>query len=298
MAAASTPAFTRRQLVTLVLLTLVWGWNWPVMKVSVADFPPLTFRTLSLWLSLPVYALVLLKLRLPWTIARAHWPRVALLALCNVALWNGLMIVAIPLLASGRAAILGYTMPIFTALLGALCFGDRLAPRAWAGVAAAAAGVVLLLAHEFTRLAGSALGVGLMLLAALAWALGTQLLRRSQLPVPLLTLTLWMTLLSAPLLTLCALLLEGARWHWPGPVASAGIVYNAVLALAFAQTAWFYLVRTLPPVASTLSVMMIPVIGTFGGAWWLGEPLRWQDWSAMALMALAIASVLWPARSR
>ena len=44
----------RNQLVLLALLTLVWGFNWPVMKLGVTDFPPLTFRSLCLWLQTQV----------------------------------------------------------------------------------------------------------------------------------------------------------------------------------------------------------------------------------------------------
>jgi drug/metabolite transporter (DMT)-like permease len=54
--------------------------------------------------------------------------------------------------------------------------------------------------------------------------------------------------------------------------------------------------RDLPPVASTLSVMLIPVLGVFSGALWLDEVLHWQDWAAVLLMVLAIGSVLWPTR--
>jgi drug/metabolite transporter (DMT)-like permease len=54
----------------------------------------------------------------------------------------------------------------------------------------------------------------------------------------------------------------------------------------------------LTPVASTLSVMLIPVIGVFSGALWLGEVLHWQDWAAVLLMMLAIGSVLLPARTK
>jgi drug/metabolite transporter (DMT)-like permease len=42
--------------------------------------------------------------------------------------------------------------------------------------------------------------------------------------------------------------------------------------------------------------MLIPVLGVFSGAWWLGEVLHWQDWTAVVLVMLAIATVLWPAR--
>ena len=70
-----------------------------------------------------------------------------------------------------------------------------------------------------------------------------------------------------------------------------------MLVFGFAQPAWLVLARSLPPVASTLSVMLIPVLGVASGAWWLSEQLHWQDFAAMLLMLAAIASVLWPARA-
>jgi drug/metabolite transporter (DMT)-like permease len=61
---------------------------------------------------------------------------------------------------------------------------------------------------------------------------------------------------------------------------------------------WLSLARHLTPVASTLSVMLIPILGVFSGAGWLGEVLHWQDWAAVLLMVLAIGSVLLPAKAR
>jgi len=54
--------------------------------------------------------------------------------------------------------------------------------------------------------------------------------------------------------------------------------------------------RNLPPIASSMSVMMIPVLGVVSGAWWLNEKLHWQDGAAIVLVLLAIATVLLPAR--
>src|SRR5256885_5957326 len=88
-------------------------------------------------------------------------------------LWNSLIIIAIPMLSSGRAAILGYTMPIFSAVLGSLFFHDRLAPRAWAGVAAALAGVLPLLWHQGRALGRPPLRRGLDPAAAPSLALRT-----------------------------------------------------------------------------------------------------------------------------
>ena len=105
-----------------------------------------------------------------------------------------------------------------------------------------------------------------------------------------------MTAVTTGVMTLLAVAFEHDRWHAPDRVAWAAIAYNAVLIFGFAQPIWLVLARALPPVASTLSVMLIPVLGTLSGAWWLSEQLHWQDGAAIVLMLVAIGSVLLPAR--
>ena len=83
----------------------------------------------------------------------------------------------------------------------------------------------------------------------------------------------------------------------PNAVTLAAVGYNAVLIFGLAQPVWLILARALPPIASSMSVMMIPVLGTVIGAWWLKEPLHWQDGAAIVLVLLAIASVMWPTRA-
>ena len=201
-------------------------------------------------------------------------------------------------LASGRAAILGYTMPIFSAVIGALVFKTQLSKRNWGGISAAAIGVIFLLWHELDNFSGKPFGVLLALGAASSWALGTQLLRRTTIPLPTLTLSFWMTVTTAVVMTVLATVLESDRWEAPTSTHWASIIYNAILVFVFAHSAWFYLARSLPPVASTLSVMMIPILGVFSGALALNELLHWQDWAAMGLMVVSIASVLWPTESK
>lgn len=289
--------FNARQLALLAGLTLVWGLNWPIMKFGVTQFPPLSFRALSMWIGLPVLWLAVRALGQPLRIARRDWPELAKLTITNMVVWHVLAIVSVQALSSGRAAILGYTMPVFSALWGMALFGQRLAARQLAGVAAAAIGVALLLWHELGRMSGKPWAAGGMLLSAAVWALGTQQLRRTRMEAPTLAIVFWMTTLTTLVMTVLAAALEHERWHAPAPGVWAAIVFNAVLIFGFAQPVWLYLARALPPVASTLSVMLIPVLGTLSGAWWLNEQLHWQDFAAIVLMLAAIASVLLPSRA-
>ncbi|MEY3253075.1 MAG: hypothetical protein RL227_2048 [Pseudomonadota bacterium] len=293
------PLLTPRQFWVLAALTLVWGLNWPVMKAGVSGlpsapspYPPLTFRALSMWLGLPVLALALLLLKVPFVVPRRHWRELGLLTASNMLVWHVVVIIGVQQLSSGRSAILGYTMPVFAALWGRWIWGDRLAPQAWAGVAAAAGGVMLLLWSEISAFGGQPDAVLAIVVAAAVWAYGTHRLRRSPIDVPLLAIVFWMTALTAVVMLVAAIAFERPLWRAPEPLVWGSIAYNAVGVFGFAHAAWFYLARTMPPVASSISVMLIPVLGVFSGAVLLGESVHGTDWAAVALIVLAIALVL------
>jgi drug/metabolite transporter (DMT)-like permease len=290
---------TTRQLWVLVLLTLVWGINWPVMKVGVSGlpgeplaYPPLAFRALSMWFGIPVLGLALLLLKVPFAVPRRHWAELAKLTLLNMVVWHVVIIIGVQQLSSGRSAILGYTMPVFAALWGRWLYGDRLSWPQFLGVGAAAAGVLLLLSSEFGKMAGAPWAALAVVAAAAVWALGTHRLRRSTIELPLLTIVFWMTVATAVVMAVLTTAFEQPRWRAPEPHVWGSIAFNAVGVFGFAHAAWFYLARTMPPVASSISVMFIPVLGVFCGAWLLGEVLHWQDFAAVASIVLAIGLVL------
>ena len=90
----------------VLLLTLVWGFSWPVMKIGVTELAPLTFRAITL----PFSALSMLafaklsgkSIQVP----RRLWGKVGALALFNISAWNGLVLFGVQQLPSGRSAIL------------------------------------------------------------------------------------------------------------------------------------------------------------------------------------------------
>lgn len=283
---------SHRDLALLVLLTLFWGVNWPVMKFGVTTLPPLYFRLISIGGGLVVMALAARALTVPLRVPKGAWPLLLKLAIPNLIVWHTVVVIALTMLPSGRASILGYTMPVWAVLAGLLFFGERPLARHWWGVAAAFAGTLLLLSSEFMALAGSPLGTLLMLAAAASWGYGTHLMRRHLTDMPALALTFWMLALTLPFMIAGSFLFERADWRAPTAGEWAAIVYNVVLAIAFCHVVWSRIARTLPPAASGLSVMMIPVLGVFSGMWMLGERPHWQDYAALVLILFALATVL------
>jgi drug/metabolite transporter (DMT)-like permease len=239
-------------------------------------------------------------LLLAWFSARGHdmrlprsaWLPLALLALPNVLGWHLFSILGVGELASGRAAILGFTMPIWTALLAVLFFGEPLTRRVVVGMTCAAGAIALLVAHEVVALAGRPLGIAWMQIAALSWALGTILMRRTRLALSTRAITVWMMLLSSAAFWLIAPLVEPwPAWRFSAPMWLA-LAWGVAINYGIAQVVWFDLARTLPPTASAFSIMAVPLVGTVSAIFIVGEVPRWQDWAAALFVILAIASAL------
>jgi len=276
----------------LIGLTLAWGLNWPIMKFSLRELSPLYFRAATMTggslLLLAWFSARGRDMRLP----RSAWLPVALLAAPNVLGWHLFSILGVQELASGRAAILGFTMPIWTATLAVLFFGERLTSRIVVGVVCAAVAIALLVAHEVVAIAGRPLGIVWMQVAAFSWASGTIMMRRTQLPLSTLAITVWMMLLSSVAFWLIAPIFEPwPRWQFSAPMWAA-LAWGVVINYGIAQVVWFDLARTLPPTASAFSIMAVPVVGTVSAIAIVGEVPRWQDWAAALFVILAIASAL------
>ena len=101
----------------IAILTLVWGCNWPVLKIGVTEMAPLTFRALTL-----PFAAIGMLLVAKWSgdsigVPREWWVRVVWLAFFNIAGWNAFVLFGVQQLPAGRSAIIAYTMPIWAMLI-------------------------------------------------------------------------------------------------------------------------------------------------------------------------------------
>src|SRR3990172_3311617 len=167
----------------LALLTLFWGFNWPVVKTVLTVMSPLHFRSWGLAVgAASLFAMARLR-GLPIRVPRGTWGRLSLISMFNVGAWHVLTAYGIPLMASGRAAILAYTFPVFAVLFSVWLLKERLPLRRAAGLVLGIAGLALLLGSELAAVGRSQLGALLLLGSAVSWALGTVVMKR--LPVDL-----------------------------------------------------------------------------------------------------------------
>ena len=281
-----------RALVLLVILTLVWGTNWPLFPLAVREVSVWTFRAVSVAIAGVVLLLVARLRGQSLVIERRHWPTIAAATFFYLVIWNIASTYSAILIPSGQSAMLGFTMPLWSALIAWAVLGQRLGARMLLAIALGAAAVLMLMARSIEAYAQAPLGFALGLLAGLGWAIGTLILKHKHVDVPATVLTGWQLLLTAVPITIGALILGDGEWFVPSWQSIAVIGYIALVPMAIGNVSWFAIVGLLPTNVAGLSSIMVPVVAMVSGAVVHGEPLGPLQWIAMACCAAALSLAL------
>jgi drug/metabolite transporter (DMT)-like permease len=284
--------------VLVVLLTLGWGFNWPVMKTVMTEMAPLHFRVLCLVAGAAGLFSIARVNRLPVRVPKGAWTRLIVITAFNVAAWNVLAVYGVTLMASGRAAILAYTFPVWSVFLGLWLLREPLTGGRLAGVILGFVAMLLLIGSEIHAVGRSPVGALLLISSAICWAISTVIMKRWPVDLPTTSFTGWQMLLALAPILAGALLFEEGTFSplglstWP----FWGLVYNALVSSIFCNWAWIKIATHAPVTVSSLSTLMIPVVGVFSGMALLGERPTWTDFGALALVVAALAVVMLPRR--
>jgi drug/metabolite transporter (DMT)-like permease len=274
-------------------LTILWGLNWPAMKVALGEVRPWTFRALCL-LTGGTGLLAIARARgQPLAISRREWWPLAIVTFFNITAWHMLSAYGLTLVGAGRAVIIAYTMPLWAVILGRVVLGEPLTRFRSVALLLGLAGLAILIGPELRLLLAAPAGVLFMLGAAAAWATGTVMLKHFRWTMPTVLLTGWQLLLGGAPVVLGQLVLE--PWPWLAGVSVKGVLgtaYAAIVGTLVCHYAWFRVVRSLPSGVAAIGTLGIPMVGVFSSGWLLGEPVGAREVAALALVVVALALVL------
>jgi drug/metabolite transporter (DMT)-like permease len=225
-------------------------------------------------------------------VERRHWATITAATFFYLVLWNIASTYSAILIPSGQSAVLGFTMPLWSALIAWAVLGQRLGARMLLAIALGAAAVLLLMVPGMDAYAEAPLGFALGLLAGFGWAVGTLILKRRPVDVPATVLTGWQLLIAAVPITIGALILGDGEWFVPSWQSIVVIGYVALVPMSIGNASWFAIVGLLPTNVAGLSSILVPVVAMVSGAIVHGEPLGLLQWAAIACCAAALSLAL------
>lgn len=291
-----TGALTGGGLLFLAVLSITWGVNWPMMKLALQDIPVWTFRSLCLMVGGSTLLLITWLSRQSVALPREKLMAIAFVSLFNITGWHLCSAYGLLHTGGGRAAIIGYTMPLWTSIFSVYVLKTKPSSRQVLALISGMAALVTLLADDLRNLSGAPIGVIFMLLAALNWGFGTILVKKIDWGgMSVLALTGWQQLIGGIPIVIGWWILEPipdfSEYSLP---ALAGLGYTVFVAMVFCHTAYFKLVSLLPAHVAAMGIMAVPVVGVVSSAWLLGETVGWPEWLALAFVVTLMLLLMLP----
>jgi drug/metabolite transporter (DMT)-like permease len=287
-----------RSLLLVPLLGLLWGFNWPAVRIALAEIAPWTLRAGGMTFAGLALVAVALARRLPLAVARQQWLRLAIAGFLSIAAFNVLLAFAQLAAPTSRAAILTFTMPIWATILARFILAEPFDRQRLAGLGLGASGLACL---GLPLIASGNLSVGLLyaLVASVSWALGTIVSKRWPVDAPAVTIAAWQLLIGGAAAGIGMLAFEGM----PMPKllearTVAALSFHILGAQALAYFLWFTVIARLPAGIASLGTLMVPAVGVLGSVMLLGERPTPSDWLGLVLVVAASGSIMLPARRK
>jgi drug/metabolite transporter (DMT)-like permease len=269
----------------LLGMAALWGASWPAGRVLVQGLPPLSGGAWRFVLALLLFALWWRLARRGLAplaaLSRRQWLGLAAAGAVGVFGYTAFFMWGLQHVPASRAALIVTVNPVFTTLIAAWLFGERLNARIATGMALAVLGAATVLTRgEPWRLFGGALGLGewLLLGCVACWVGYTLMGRRLLAGIDTLTTTTVTAGAGTALLLGAALAMEGptalaAPLHAP-PLVWAALVFLAAGATVLAYAWYFDGVAALGAGGAAAYISLVPVFGVASSALLLGEPLQ------------------------
>ncbi len=272
----------------LFLLSLIWGYNWVVMKIALSHSPPLLFAAMRVLGGTAVLFLILRLMGRPLSLPPIGF--VLPLGLLQSTGFVGCTLWALEYGGAGKTAILVYMMPLWLILLASPILGERIHSLQGLALGIAVLGLVFILEPWHLQVGK---GTVLALLSGFFWAASAIWQKKKYSPgQDLLDVTAWQMLFGGGVLLILAL--SVGPWHieWT-PGFAAALFYNAVPGNALAWLLWVYALHRLPSGVAGMGTLLAPAVGILSAWLQLSERPGVMEASGMGLIFLAMFLVAW-----
>jgi len=283
---SATKSTTLKAFAALLLLSVLWGYNWVVMKYALLDAGPFQFGAMRTFFGALCLMGVLLVLKKP--LRPKEVPTLMLLGILQTCGFTGLIIWALVQGGAGKTAVLTYTMPFWVMVLAWPLLGEKIRGMQWLAVFSSLIGLVLI--FDPLHLGGDLFSMSLAVMAGIFWALAVILAKKLHHRVPqldLVSLTAWQMFFGSVPLVVVAFLVDAPPIDW-SPRLFAAIGFNAILCNALAWLLWLYALQRLAAGVASMTSMLAPLIGVLAAWIQLGEQPSTSEIVGMLLIGLAL----------
>ena len=275
--------------IALFLLTLIWGYNWIVMKLAIQYASPFQFAALRTFIGALMLFIVLVISKRPLKLQ--EFPTMLALGLLQTCGFTGLLILALVVGGAGKTSVLSFTMPFWVLLFAWPMLGEKLQGWQWLAVFFALFGIVLI--FDPLHIKGDGISMLMAVSSGISWAISvivSKKLHQRRPDLDLLNITAWPTLLGSLPIVVVALILPAPPIVWSQTFILT-VTYSIFLSGSLAWVLWMYALQRLPAGIASMASMLIPLVAVACAWLQLGERPNQIELAGMCFIALALVII-------
>ncbi len=281
----------------ILLITLIWGYTWVLMKVALDYMGPFSFSFFRFLVGTITMFLIVFVMRLKRP-AREDWPHLVLLGLLQTTFVFAFVMYGMRFVEAGKSSILLYSMPIWSMILSRFFLGEQVTVRKLTSIIAGMLGLLFILGWDlwFQQNVRVVVGEFMIVVGAVSWGAANVILKKRFRDHNKIQVSAWQMLFGTLGLFMGLLMGEwGAPVEWTG-MSILAVLFSGVLASAFCFTAWFIVVSKIDTTVASVSLMFVPVMALFFGWLQLEETIDAGVMTGTLLISLGIYLATVPER--
>jgi drug/metabolite transporter (DMT)-like permease len=294
----------------LLLMTLIWGTNYALVKSAFRELDPQAFNALRLLeASCVMVAANRIVSRMkprqegtrgsgeiasifhsPAPVTRADWVRIAWLGLVGHCIYQYLFVGGLAKTSVANGALLVSSSPIVITLLSWATGKERIGALHWAGTLLSLLGIYIVVGRGAHVTAASLRGDAMLIAAVVCWAfytIGARPLMARHSPVGVTALSMLIgTLVYVPI---AAPALARVPWAEVSPITWVKLVYSSLFAICVAYTIWYAAVREIGSARTSVYSNLLPIVAMITAYIWLREPIGLAKLGGAAAVLAGVA---------
>ena len=262
----------------LLLMIVIWGTNFSLVKVALRDFPEIPFNAMRMVVGTTVFLAAIwftrdrAKPRPPLT--RTDWIQLFFLGMVGTFLYQLCFVAAVRRTSVGNGSLIIGLSPIVISLMSAVVGHERIRPLRWLGVFMALLGLYFVVGHGVDFSAASLRGDLLMLGGVMCWATysvaSQPILRRHS---PLLVIAITFSVGATMYLLMMSPILLDVNWSAVSGFSWFLMFSSAFLALNVSYWIWYTGLKKLGGSRTSMYSYLTPIVAMIVAAIWIGEPI-------------------------
>lgn len=249
-------------ILAILIVTLLWGYAWVVMKQSIAFMGPFAFTTLRFTIGFLTLFLFVFLMKRSFPLKK-YWKQLFILGLLQTTIVFLLVMYSLKFVDAGKSSVLLYSMPLWSSLLATKFLKERLTPIKWFGLFVGLCGLLMIVGWDLLKIDDISIIIGelLIIIAAVSWSVSNIYYRLKLDHLPKLETNAYQMLFGTIGIFIATIFME---WNEPITINLTSIYYvlfTGVLASALCFTVWYLILSSIEVVTATISTLLVPIFG-------------------------------------